>query len=194
MAQPLGIVLQQLADMDIFFYVLPFLLVFALVFGILEKANVLGSGPRSGGGASDNRNINAVIALAVGLLAIQFDQVPIFFSVIFPKLGIALSILLVALILIGLFVDLNRPGGPALIFFGLGAIAFTIVVLYSFQDYSWWQGGWWQDNLSALIAAGVVIAFVFLVVTSGHHNPAHPPYLQRYWDEAGVKLLGDGGH
>ena len=89
MAQPLGAVLQQLADMDIFFYVLPFLLIFALVFGILEKANILGSRGGPGGG-KDNRNINAVIALAVGLLSIQFDQVPIFFSVIFPKLGIAL--------------------------------------------------------------------------------------------------------
>jgi len=192
MAQPLGAVLQQLADMDIFFYVLPFLLIFALVFGILEKANILGA--KKADGTSDNRNVNAVIALAVGLLAIQFDQVPIFFSVIFPKLGIALSILLAALILVGLFVDLNRPGGPALIFFGLGAIAFIILVLYSFQDYSWWQGGWWQENLSALIAAGVVVAFVFLVVTSGHHNPAHPPYPQRYWDAEGVKLLGGGGH
>ena len=192
MAQPLGAVLQQLADMDIFFYVLPFLLIFALVFGILEKANILGA--KKADGTSDNRNVNAVIALAVGLLAIQFDQVPIFFSVIFPKLGIALSILLAALILVGLFVDLNRPGGPALIFFGLGAIAFIILVLYSFQDYSWWQGGWWQENLSALIAAGVVVAFVFLVVTSGHHNPAHPPYPQRYWDAEGVRLLGGGGH
>ncbi|MBS3066225.1 hypothetical protein J4205_00220 [Candidatus Pacearchaeota archaeon] len=152
------------------------------------------SGAKKADGTSDNRNVNAVIALAVGLLAIQFDQVPIFFSVIFPKLGIALSILLAALILVGLFVDLNRPGGPALIFFGLGAIAFIILVLYSFQDYSWWQGGWWQENLSALIAAGVVVAFVFLVVTSGHHNPAHPPYPQRYWDAEGVKLLGGGGH
>ncbi|MBS3073020.1 hypothetical protein J4477_04260 [Candidatus Pacearchaeota archaeon] len=182
MAQPLGVLLQQLADMDIFFYVLPFLLIFALVFGILEKANILGPGAGKGGNRGDNRNINAVIALAVGLLAIQFDQVPVFFSVIFPKLGIALSILLAALILVGLFVDLNRNGGPALVFFGLGAVAFVIIVLYSFQDYVWWQGGWWQDNFSALVAAGVVIAFVFLVVSSGHHDPKSPPYVMRYWD------------
>ncbi len=185
MSQPLGVVLQQLADMDIFFYVLPFLLIFALVFGILEKANILGA--KKADGKSDNRNINAVIALAVGLLAIQFDQVPIFFSVIFPKLGIALSILLAALILVGLFVDLNKNGGPALIFFGLGAISFIVIVLYSFQDYSWWQGGWWSDNFSALVAAGVVIAFVFLVITSGHHDSDKPPYLMRYWEQPGGK-------
>ncbi|MEK6873787.1 MAG: hypothetical protein AABW91_03000 [Nanoarchaeota archaeon] len=188
MAQPLGVVLQQLADMDVFFYVLPFLLIFALVFGILEKVNILGARGAQGSQAS-NRGINAVIALAVGLLSIQFDQVPIFFSVIFPKLGIALSILLAAIILLGLFVDLNRPGGPALIFFGLGAAAFVVIILYSFQDYSWWRGGWWQDNLSALIAGAIVVIFVSLVVTSGHHNPKHPPYPMRYWDEAGAKLL-----
>jgi hypothetical protein len=40
MAKPIGAVLQELADLDVFFYALPFLLIFALVFAVLQKVNL----------------------------------------------------------------------------------------------------------------------------------------------------------
>ena len=82
-------------QLGVFSYVLPFLLIFAVVFGILTKIKVFG----------DHRGLNAVIALVVGLLSLQYNLVPIFFSEIFPRVGIAISIILVLLVLVGLFLD-----------------------------------------------------------------------------------------
>src|SRR3989344_3079797 len=124
MAQPIGLILQQWADLGIFYYVLPGLLVFALVFAILQKAKIFGDGKESKG-------INAVIAGAVALMSLQFDAVPVFFQIIFPKVGIGLSIILAAMILVGLFVDFEKGGkrtGAATIFFGLGGIILIVFI------------------------------------------------------------------
>ena len=75
MALPIGVILQQWADLGIFFYVLPFLLVFALVYAILYKINIMGGEP------NDNRGVYSIIALAIALLSLQFDTVPIFFQI-----------------------------------------------------------------------------------------------------------------
>jgi len=53
----------------VFSYVLPFLLIFAMVFGILTKVKLFG----------EARSVNAILALVVGLLALQFSAVPFFF-------------------------------------------------------------------------------------------------------------------
>src|SRR3989344_2867821 len=88
-----GEILAKWQEIGVFSYILPLLLIFALIFGILTKMSLLG----------DNKAVNAIIALAVGLMSLQFDFVPRFFSEIFPRLGIGLAILLVLLILTGLF-------------------------------------------------------------------------------------------
>ena len=86
----IGDVLNQWEQAGFFSYVLPFLLIFALVFGILSSIQVF----------KENRAIDAIIALVVGLMALQFEMVPIFFAQVFPRLGVALSVILVILILL----------------------------------------------------------------------------------------------
>ena len=63
-------VLNQWADAGVFAYLLPFLFIFAVVFGILNKTKVLG----------ENKGVQATIALALGLLSLQFDYVSNFSS------------------------------------------------------------------------------------------------------------------
>ena len=170
MVQPIGIILQQWADLGIFFYVLPFLLVFALVFAVLQKINILGAEGK------DNRGINAIIALTISLLSLQFDTVPIFFQIIFPKLGIGLSIILAAMILLGLFVDFKERGGAALILFTIGGVVFIVILLQSFSDFSWWTGSFWQQNMSAIVAGIIVLVFVLIIVNSGSKSKTPLPY------------------
>ena len=88
----IGDILYAWADFGVFAYLLPFLMIFAIVYGILSKTNLLGK----------NKGVNATIALAVGLLALQSNYVTNFYAMIFPYTGMAIAVLLVALILMGL--------------------------------------------------------------------------------------------
>ena len=87
--------LNQWEQAGVFSYMIPFLLIFAVVYGILNKMNLFGD--------SKNKQINGIISLGVALMAIQFDVVLIFFQDIFPRVGIAIAGILVFIILMGLF-------------------------------------------------------------------------------------------
>ena len=69
----LGDFLSKWEQAGFFSYLLPFLLIFALVFGILTRVKIF----------KDNKVVNGIIALAVALMALQFNFVPQFFSQIF---------------------------------------------------------------------------------------------------------------
>jgi len=154
----IGGVLQNWESLGIFSYVLPFILIFAVVYAILDKVEVF----------EGKNSLNMVIALAVGLLALQFEFVPLFFSEIFPRAGIAISVLLVALILAGAFIDWkDEKKRWHWIFFGLAAIAFLLVIANSFAAFSFFGSGWWDDYGSAIIVLVVLIALVTAVMLGG---------------------------
>ncbi len=150
-------VLNQWAELGVFAYVLPFLMIFAVIYGILSKTKILGG----------NKGVDATISLAIGLLALQFDYVPNFFASIFPYTGIGLAVLLVALILAGMFIQ--EEEAFKWIYFGLGAIIFIAVLLTSLSDFRWWGGlGWgWGESWPAILAAIVVLGLIALVIWGG---------------------------
>lgn len=145
-------VLNTWADYGVFAYVLPFLMIFALVYGILNKTNVLGP----------NRGVQATIALAVGLLSLQFDYVSNFFATIFPYAGIGIAVLLVALILMGMLTEDKKVN--SWVFFGIGALIFIVVMLYTIYDFSWLGGyvgaDWVPWIIIALLLGGGVTAII----------------------------------
>ena len=137
-------ILEQWYSFGFFSYVLPFLIIFAVTFGILQKSKIFGDEEKVKG-------INAILALAIGLVSLQFGFVKTFFESIFPLFGIGISILLVVLIFVGLFFsgeikDANLSwlgwtiGGVVVIWafirwgndFGVGG-----GVGYWIQDYFW---------------------------------------------------------
>ena len=86
MATSIQEVLQLWANLGFFDYVLPFLLIFAIVFGVLNAIKIFGK---------ENKGINAIIAVAVGLLSLQWGFVPQFFSEVFPRTGVALAVVFI---------------------------------------------------------------------------------------------------
>ncbi len=152
-------ILNQWAEIGIFAYVLPFLMIFAVVFGILTKTEILGK----------NKGVNATISLAIGLLALQFDYVSNFFASIFPMAGIGLAVLLIALILMGMFAQGLPDNAFNGIFMGLGALIFISILLTALADFRWW-GGWgysWGQAWPAILAGVVVIGLIAWVVVTG---------------------------
>ena len=172
MAQPIGVLLQQLADMDVFFYVLPFLLIFALVFAILQKIRLMG------GEFEDNKGVSAIIAASIGLLSLQFDVVPIFFSEIFPRVGIALSVMLGLLVVLGLFIDMEQTWTKYMF---LGAAFITIfVILFQISAVSsaWYNLSYFFDSQTFTWAfLGLIVVVAIAVITNTKPKPRTlPPF------------------
>lgn len=134
----------------IFDFLLPTLLIFAVVFGILTSTNILGG----------QRGINFIIAIAVALLAMQYAFISDFFSLIFPNLGIALAILLVVLIMVGIFVgEENRHEWFNIL--GYGALGIGVIVaIVTLEQADWFGSGWWQSNWISVLWIVILILVI----------------------------------
>lgn len=149
-----GDLLARMEETGFFAYILPFLLIFALVFGILTRTKIF----------KENKAINAIIALVIGLLALQFEFVPLFFSEIFPRLGVGLAVILALLILAGLFFDPKSK----FINYGLlvvGLVVFVVVLVQTFGWVGWTSGYFWTTlmyNWATIV--GVLVAVIILAI------------------------------
>ncbi|MDY6776724.1 MAG: hypothetical protein SVQ76_01300 [Candidatus Nanohaloarchaea archaeon] len=88
--------IQTAEQLGVFRYVLPFLLVFLLVYGILERLNPFGGG---------KERVHAMLAVVIGLFVTVFTpagaSVPAFFSSFFGAVAVALVGMLAALVVAG---------------------------------------------------------------------------------------------
>lgn len=150
--------LVKLGDAGFFSYLIPFLLIFALVFGILIKVKIF----------QENKMVNGIIALSVALMSLQFDFVPTFFAQIFPRLGVGLAIILVILILAGLFID---PANKAInyVLLAIGVVIVGAVIIQSAGAVGWQSGEWWDNNWEVVVGSLFLIIIVAVVV--GSSNP-----------------------
>ncbi len=160
----------QLLDQWRIEILLIFLLIFVIVYAILQKTKILGEG---------KKNLNVVVAMVVGLLVVvpsvtgrfppNADPVKII-SEALPSVSIVLVAIIFLLILIGVFgqeqvfLGLSMPGWVA--FFSL----ITVVIIFG-GAAGWWSGYLGQnlENIFGtesiavvimLLAFGLIIAWV----------------------------------
>ncbi len=158
----IGDILVQLENAGFFQYALPFLLIFGASYAILTQIPTF----------DKNKGAAGVVALAMGLLALQFNIVPAFFQDIFPKFGIGLAFLLIALILAGAFIPELEGGKDAYrwIFFGVGSIIFIAILLSSLSGFQFVGHGWWDRWGGAVIMSTIVIVGIILIFVYGKHK------------------------
>lgn len=143
--------------------ILPFLLVFVLVFAVLQKTKVLGEG---------KARIDALIALAIALMLILFPQPRDLIVGIMPWLAVGLSVLLVFFLLYGFVVgDLTEenaiPNWMKYAFMGISAVFVIGVVAYvsGFWDFlTEWVGEesefWGTVIMIVVIGVGLLVALL----------------------------------
>ena len=168
----IGNVVAQWQAAGVFSYALPFLLIFALTFGLLTRVGLFTT--KDASGEKSNKSINAIIALSVSLMALQFDFVSLFFSEIFPRFGVALSIILVILILGGLFMPMGSKGFS----WGLIAVVMIIIGIVIFQSlgsFGYDAGYWWRNNLGSLLGWVVLIGLIIAVVAGSTSSEPKAP-------------------
>ena len=148
----------QLQNFGFFDLILPFLLLFAIVFGILSYMKIFGN----------QKSIHVIIALVLALLAIRFPVFTDFLNLISPRLGIGLVILLVLLILIGLFTPDGSQGTIGWIFIGV-AVIIAIVIFAQVYDIMQFGGGlgYGSDLIGGIIIIALLIGVIVAVVMGG---------------------------
>jgi len=162
-------VLNQWNQIGVFSYVIPFLLMFAVIFAILQKTKILT-------GDSENKGLLAIISIAISLLALQFDIVSIFFATIFPRFGVGLSIFLVLLILLGFFYDGTDKGKGMNGLRWIGILTGVGVVIWTLVSWDDWLGfggfSWWiQEYFWSLVILAGLIGIIYWVTSSGNDKP-----------------------
>lgn len=145
---------------------LPFLLIFVIIFAVLEKTKLFGE---------EKRNINTVIALVFALLVViphvtnsypsGFDVVQILNEAL-PAVSLVIIAVLMLLVLIGIF-------GQEKVFLGMampGWITFVSVILIIgiFGNAAgWWAGGltpWLERQFGSDAIAIIIMLLVFGVI------------------------------
>lgn len=148
--------IEQWQSYGVFTVLMPLILIFSVVFAILEKVNIL-----------NNRGVHLVIALAMGFFTVSNPYIAAFFMPFFSNLAIGVVIVLALVILIGLAIK-PESGSFKWIFGITGAILFIVILArvgvfkYLFGETS---GTWLAQNSAwivlliflALIAVGVML-------------------------------------
>jgi len=144
--------------------VLPFLLVFTVIFAILEKSKILGDG---------KRQIDALVSFAISLIFVSYSYATGVISKLMPFLAISAIVILVFMILFAM-VFVGKEGfemskGLKITFGVLIAIGVVIVVLWatgamdkiieSFSGSGDSSAIWANVILIAAIIVAIVVAF-----------------------------------
>ena len=140
---------------------LPFLLIFTIIFAIFQKTKILGE---------DKKNLNVVVAIVVGLLVVvphvtgrfppNADPVLIINDAL-PQVSIVLVAVIFLLILIGVFgqdyvfLGVTMPGWITL-------VSFVIIVLIFGGSAGWWQGDF-GNTLENFFGTEGVAVFIMIV-------------------------------
>lgn len=159
-------ILFQWEYMGFFEFILPFLLIFAVVYGILSYMEIFGN----------QKGIHAIIAVILGLLAIRSGYFQAFLAEIAPRLGVGLTILLVALILIGLFVQDQSKKTLGWILLGIAAVIFIVIMgqLYNSPMFGGDLGFSSPEVIGWLIMIGLLIVIIVVVaVGNSPHQSTH---------------------
>lgn len=148
---------------------LPFLLIFTIIFAVLQKTKILGEG---------KKNFNVIIALVMSLTTViphvtntypsGYDVVEIINSAL-PQVSMVAIAFIMLLLLIGLFGAESRWMGASLS--GWMAIISLIIIVVIFGGAAgWWTSmqdllWWWDDDTTALVIILLAFALIIWYVT-----------------------------
>ncbi len=155
--------LDQWGITDIF---LPFLLIFVVVYAILQKTNILGE---------DKKKLNVMMGVIIGLLVViphvmntypkGWDIVEIINEAI-PSVSFVLIAVIMLLILLGIFGSDATAFGKRL--GGWITILATAIILIIFGAAAgWWTSwDWFEDTFGQDVISLVVILLIFGIIIS----------------------------
>lgn len=152
--------LQNLVDIGLVDVILPFLLVFTIIYAVLMKTSILGK-------KEEAKKYNIAVAFVIAMFVVVTTPVVEIMKEAIPNVSIIIVAIVMFLILIGVLGgDAKWMGGSLS---GWIALIAAVVVFYIFGSAAWgWTAGrnvWWLDWMyHGQTASTVIVLLVFGIV------------------------------
>lgn len=178
MASPLANALEFLKDFGFFDVVLPFLLIFTIVFGILEKTKVFGTETGKPDGKPQQR-INAMVAFVIALFFVAIPSLVASIQISLPQIAMLLIVIVVFLMLLaslasgGTSFDLfQMPGKGKMFWIAVMYILIFVGVIAIFLNSFGWldpvmdyvKDNWSDTLIVSLIFLVIIVVTIYIVV------------------------------
>lgn len=103
MASPLANAVEFFREFGLFDVILPFILVFSVIFAILEKTRILGTEKVGSGEPIPRKNLNAMVAMVFGFLVIATNKIVNAINVALPNVVLLVVFVVSFLLVISVF-------------------------------------------------------------------------------------------
>jgi|SRR3990167_5139384 len=151
-------VLESFADIGGFNIVLPFLLIFAVTFAILQKIKLFGEEDKS-------KRVNGIVSFVLALFLISQQELVEIMLQFLPRVSMIVLVFLMLLLVVGIFKG-NAAWSEWLL--GLGVVAAIASVLWAIGASAGWNVPLLDDftdgDIGVLLSIGVFILVIWLVV------------------------------
>lgn len=180
MASPLENSLIFLDNLGFFDVILPFLLVFTIVFAVLEKSKILGISDDAS--KKPKSNLNAIVAFSIALFVVITKQIVVTLRASLPQVALVLVVIVSLLLLVGSFFTTKEFDyfANSKAWKGILSGVILVIVLTIFLGAVETEGGdsflrviwdWLTDNVgtgagavSTVIVIGVLVAAIIFIV------------------------------
>ncbi|TKJ17573.1 hypothetical protein CEE44_03500 [Candidatus Woesearchaeota archaeon B3_Woes] len=180
MATAFGNVIEFLDKLGVYDVILPFLLVFTIVFAILEKTKVFGT-EEVEGQTITKKNLNSMAAFTIAFLVVASSQLVEIVTKVSSQVVVLLLLSIFFLLLVGSFFKEGDPafleGGWKYLFMGIMFIGILGIFLHAIEredgtpwlEWGWEQltNNWSSTGVSSVVLIIVIIAFMFYIVEGG---------------------------
>lgn len=159
--------ISTLEEIGFFEIILPFLLVFVLIFAILEKTKILGADKEG----EPKKNLNAVFSILAALLVIYQTEIAEKILEFIPKVALLAVFFIMLLLLIGIFVGAEQGWSSWLL--GIGMVLALIGVIWAYWSTAYYGvegydiADWWYEYQGPIITIVVIIAILALALGKG---------------------------
>jgi hypothetical protein len=182
-------VLNFFVDLGVYDVILPFLLVFGIVFAILDKTRVLGTVKYGSDENVPNKNINAIVAFVVAFFVVASAQLVQVITQVSSQMVILLLLIVLFLTLVGTFMKPENiakgvflEGGWQQFFMFASFIGIVLIFLNALGwldlTYNFLKAHWNNELVGTVILLGtVLLAMLFITGALGKKpdEPATPP-------------------
>ena len=164
-------VIEFFGELGVYDIILPFLLIFTLVFAILEKTKILGI-EKVDGKDSTKKNLNAMVAFVIAFLVIASTQLVAVINQVMANAVLLLILGVCFLMLVGVFFkdqefSLDKYPTWTKLFMVLMFIGIVIIFLnaldwlkYIFTLFKYWNATWAASIFFIIILA----AFMYFII------------------------------